>query len=196
METAVILCNIKRRILSCRKQLSNTSIFKEIHASQHQKYRLRSLVIIVIASQYPPFVCVRVWLFRQRRLGRHWLLLWNALHLRKRYCFTHLKGFIRDRRVKTFCIIFHPQTLDTELHYMYFDEIITIVKTQTQEPGEGAIAPPPTFESWREAKALFRLLQVLVAETCQCFSWASALEGQKANASPGIKMMTSYAVPL
>ena len=42
MEVTIILCNIKRRILSYRKQLSNTSIFKNIHDLMHQKYRPRS----------------------------------------------------------------------------------------------------------------------------------------------------------
>ena len=45
MEVTIILCNIKRRILSYRKQLSNTSIFKDIHDLMHQKYRPRSLAI-------------------------------------------------------------------------------------------------------------------------------------------------------
>ena len=43
MEATKILCNIRRRILSYRKQLSNMSMFKEINDLQHQKYRLRSL---------------------------------------------------------------------------------------------------------------------------------------------------------
>ena len=50
MEATKILCNIRRRILSYRKQLSNMSMIKEIDDLQHQKYRLRSLVYLATQS--------------------------------------------------------------------------------------------------------------------------------------------------
>ena len=52
MEATKILCNIRRRILSYRKQLSNMSMFKKIHDLHRQKYRLRSLDVLSLHVPY------------------------------------------------------------------------------------------------------------------------------------------------
>ena len=76
MEATKILCNIRRRILSYRKQLRNKSMFKEIHDLQHQKYRLRSLVLFLfLASVRALIYLTRYFHFQVKETSVMW---WKA----------------------------------------------------------------------------------------------------------------------